>query len=192
MTRVLEAGSIVLLESGSRAPQALAGPKKMAHLAVNTTALRTLPFFSVFSDDELQMLVPHIQHRQVSSHAFMLRAGETTNTLYVILSGKAKIVINNDQGREVTIATLGPAEFFGEMSLIDEKPHSASVQALVPCQGTKISAPPNSTPPNMMRRAPTASNAMRCSLRCEGIASASTDQVWPSHSQVSGWRPNPS
>lgn len=113
----------------------------MSHLAVNTTALKTLPFFSVFSDDELQTLVPHIQHRHVSRHAFMLRAGENTNALYVILSGKAKIVINNDLGREVTIATLGPAEFFGEMSLIDDKPHSASVQALEPCQVLCISKP---------------------------------------------------
>ncbi|MGZ5141460.1 MAG: Crp/Fnr family transcriptional regulator, partial [Burkholderiales bacterium] len=42
-------------------------------------------------------------------------------------------------GREVTLGTIGPSEFFGEMSLIDEKPRSASVQALEPCEVLCIS-----------------------------------------------------
>ena len=111
----------------------------MPQLAVNTTVLKTLPFFSVFSDHELTGLVPNIQHRYFPRHAFMLRAGEHGHFLYVILSGRAKIVLDNDHGREVTIATLGPTEFFGEMSLIDEKPHSASVQALEGCEVLGIS-----------------------------------------------------
>ncbi|HEY0338564.1 MAG TPA: cyclic nucleotide-binding domain-containing protein, partial [Burkholderiales bacterium] len=113
----------------------------MTNLAVNTTILKTVPLFSLFSDHELATLFPAIQHRSYPRHSFMLRAGEKTDALYIILSGKAKVVIDDGDGREVTLTTIGPSEFFGEMSLIDEKPRSASVEALEPCEILYISKP---------------------------------------------------
>ncbi|MGZ5227643.1 MAG: Crp/Fnr family transcriptional regulator, partial [Burkholderiales bacterium] len=108
---------------------------------MNTTILKTVPLFSLFSDHELATLFPAIQHRSYPRHSFMLRAGEKTDALYIILSGKAKVVIDDGDGREVTLTTIGPSEFFGEMSLIDEKPRSASVEALEACEILYISKP---------------------------------------------------
>jgi CRP/FNR family cyclic AMP-dependent transcriptional regulator len=113
----------------------------MTNLAVNTTILKTVPLFSLFSDHELGTLFPAIQHRSYPRHSFMLRAGEKTDALYIILSGRAKVVIDDGDGREVTLTTIGPSEFFGEMSLVDEKPRSASVEALEPCEVLYISKP---------------------------------------------------
>ena len=113
----------------------------MTNLAVNPTILKTVPPFSLFSDHQLAVLFPAIQHRSYPRHSFMLRAGERSDALYVILSGRAKIVIDDGEGREVTLTTIGPSEFFGEMSLIDEKPRSASVEALEPCEVLYISKP---------------------------------------------------
>ena len=64
----------------------------------------------------------------------MLRRGERTDALYIILAGRAKVVIDDGEGREVTLTTIGPSEFFGEMSLIDERPRSASVEAIEVCE----------------------------------------------------------
>ena len=111
----------------------------MTNLAVNPTILKTVPLFSLFSDHQLAVLFPAIQHRSYPRHSFMLRAGERSDALYIILSGRAKIVIDDGDGREVTLTTIGPSEFFGEMSLIDEKPRSASVEALEPCEVLYIS-----------------------------------------------------
>jgi CRP/FNR family cyclic AMP-dependent transcriptional regulator len=111
----------------------------MTNLAVNPTILKTVPLFSLFSDHQLAALFPAIQHRSYPRHSFMLRAGERSDALYIILSGRAKIVIDDGEGREVTLTTIGPSEFFGEMSLIDEKPRSASVEALEPCEVLYIS-----------------------------------------------------
>ena len=113
----------------------------MTNLAVNPTILKTVPLFSLFSDHQLAALFPAIQHRSYPRHSFMLRAGERSDALYIILSGRAKIVIDDGEGREVTLTTIGPSEFFGEMSLIDEKPRSASVEALEPCEVLYISKP---------------------------------------------------
>jgi len=111
----------------------------MTNLAVNPTILKTVPLFSSFSDHQLAALFPAIQHRSYPRHSFMLRAGEKSDALYIILSGRAKIVIDDGEGREVTLTTIGPSEFFGEMSLIDDKPRSASVEALDQCEVLYIS-----------------------------------------------------
>ena len=108
---------------------------------MNTTILKTVPLFSLFSDQELATLSPAVQQRSYPRHSFMLRAGEKTDSLYIILSGRAKVVIDDGDGREVTLTTIGPSEFFGEMSLIDEKPRSASVEALEACEVLYISKP---------------------------------------------------
>src|SRR5688572_8567595 len=113
----------------------------MTSLTVNPSILKTVPLFSLFSDHQLSVLFPAIQHRSYPRHSFMLRAGEKTDALYIILSGRAKVVIDDGDGREVTLTTIGPSEFFGEMSLVDEKPRSASVEALEPCEVLYISKP---------------------------------------------------
>ena len=69
----------------------------------------------------------------------MLRAGEKADALYIILAGRAKVVVDDGDGREVTLTVIGPNEFFGEMSLIDDKPRSASVEAIEPCEVLYIS-----------------------------------------------------
>src|SRR5207253_6561150 len=48
-------------------------------------------------------------------------------SLYLIASGKVKISLSGEKGREIILSVLGPGEFFGEMSLLDGEPRSASV-----------------------------------------------------------------
>jgi CRP/FNR family cyclic AMP-dependent transcriptional regulator len=113
----------------------------MTSLAVNAALLKTMPLFARLSDRELATLIPTVQHRFYPRHSFMVRANEKTNGLYVIVSGKAKVSIEDGQGREATLSLIGPSEFFGELSFIDEKPRSASVQALEPCEVLCIPKP---------------------------------------------------
>ena len=111
----------------------------MTNLTVNPTILKTVPLFSLLSDHQLAALFPAIQHRTYPRHSFMLRAGEKADALYVMLAGRAKVVIDDGEGREVTLTVIGPNEFFGEMSLIDDKPRSASVEAIDQCEVLYIS-----------------------------------------------------
>jgi CRP/FNR family cyclic AMP-dependent transcriptional regulator len=111
----------------------------MTNLTVNPTVLKTVPLFSLLSDHQLAALFPAIQHRTYPRHSFMLRAGERADALYIILAGRAKVVIDDGDGREVTLTFIGPNEFFGEMALIDDKPRSASVEAVETCEILYIS-----------------------------------------------------
>jgi CRP/FNR family cyclic AMP-dependent transcriptional regulator len=106
---------------------------------VNAQILRTVPLFSSLSDDQLRILQPCLQQRSYPRNSFILRAGEETDALYIILSGRAKVLIPDEQGREVILATMGPNEYFGEMGLLDEQPRSASVETLEACQMLRFS-----------------------------------------------------
>jgi len=60
----------------------------------------------------------------------VLTEGETGDSLYMIQSGKVKVFIGDEEGREIILKILGPGAFFGEMSMIDKQPRSASVTTL--------------------------------------------------------------
>ena len=111
----------------------------MAQFALNPNILKNVPLFSSFSDQQLATLVPAVQHRRFPRGAYVIRAGEETDALYIILAGRAKVLIPDDDGNEVILSVIGPNEFFGEMGLLDDLPRSASVETLETCEMLRIS-----------------------------------------------------
>ena len=71
--------------------------------------------------------------RTYSKRAIIVTEGDETDSLYVMLSGKARVFVADDKGREVVLNQLGPGEYFGEVTL-DGGPRSASVVALEDCR----------------------------------------------------------
>ena len=106
---------------------------------MNPQILKTVPLFSSLSDEQLRVLQPCLQQRSYPRSSFILRAGEETDALYIILAGRVKVLIPDEQGREVILAVMGPNEFFGEMGLLDDQPRSASVETLEACQMLRFS-----------------------------------------------------
>ena len=70
--------------------------------------------------------------RTYKARATLVNEGDTTDSLYIVLSGRVKVYVSSDDGREVVLVELGPGEYFGELSLSGGT-RSASVQALEPC-----------------------------------------------------------
>jgi CRP/FNR family transcriptional regulator, cyclic AMP receptor protein len=71
--------------------------------------------------------------RAFPKNAIIVSEGDETDSLYVLVSGRARVYVSNAQGREVQLNTIGPGEYFGEITL-DGGPRSASVQALEDCR----------------------------------------------------------
>lgn len=63
----------------------------------------------------------------------VIREGEISTNLYILLAGELKVLTNDGRGRELIYNVLRPGEYFGEMSL-DGKPRSATVKAVVDSQ----------------------------------------------------------
>lgn len=110
-----------------------------AHALLNPQLLRTVPLFSSLSEEQLRVLSPFVQLRSYARNTFILRAGEETDALYVILSGRVKVLIPDEEGHEVILTVIGPHEFFGEMGLLDDQPRSASVETLEQCDMLRFS-----------------------------------------------------
>ena len=71
--------------------------------------------------------------RPYPKRAIIVTERDDTDSLYVMLSGKARVFVADEKGREVQLNQLGPGEYFGEVTL-DGGPRSASVLALEDCK----------------------------------------------------------
>lgn len=71
--------------------------------------------------------------RAFAKRAIIVTEGDDTDSLYVMLSGKARVFVSDDKGREVQLNHVSPGEYFGEVTL-DGGPRSASVMALEDCR----------------------------------------------------------
>jgi CRP/FNR family cyclic AMP-dependent transcriptional regulator len=109
-----------------------------AQFSVNPQVLKSVPLFSQFSDAQLAQLLSCVQHRSYSRNSFILRAGEETDALYIILSGRVKVLIPDEEGHEVILSIMGPQEYFGEMGLLDDQVRSASVESLESCEMLRL------------------------------------------------------
>ncbi len=68
--------------------------------------------------------------------ASILKEGEPASALFIIESGK--VAIQRADAAGVTLAELGPGDFFGETSILQEQPHGASAVALAPVRALRI------------------------------------------------------
>ena len=106
---------------------------------VSTTLLRNVPLFASLDEQQLSVLVRSIARRSIGRNVRIIGAGDPTDSLYIVISGRLKVLMGDEQGREVILSILGPGEFFGEMGLLDDRPRSASVVSLEPCELLSIS-----------------------------------------------------
>ena len=101
---------------------------------VSVAMLRSVPLFASLAEEPLRMLTTVVTRRSVSRGTIIMAAGDPTDSLYIVLSGRLKVMMSDAEGKEVILTIIGPGEFFGEMGLIDDAPRSASVVAIEPCE----------------------------------------------------------
>lgn len=87
-------------------------------------ALARVPLFAGLSDESMSALADATGEQDFAPGRFIVRQGQVGTGLYVIVSGSVKVLRGSDE-----LATLGTGEFFGELSVIDQEPRNASVQA---------------------------------------------------------------
>lgn len=92
--------------------------------------LQNVPIFADLEDPELKKIEKLGLRKKYKKGNIVVLEKEMGAALFVIISGKVKIVRTDEEGREVILSIFGPGEFFGEMSLLDGLARSASVVAL--------------------------------------------------------------
>ena len=102
--------------------------------AVSTAVLKNVPLLASFPDDQLRVLTAVVNRRSIPRGTVVMAAGDPTDALYIIISGRLKVMMGDSDGKEVILSILVAGEFFGEMGLIDDHPRSASVVSIEPCE----------------------------------------------------------
>ena len=92
--------------------------------------LQSVPIFSDLSPSDLTKIAERMVLRAFTKGQMILLEDDLGQTFFVIAGGSVKITRLSDDGREVILAMLGEADFFGEMSLLDGAGRSANVVAL--------------------------------------------------------------
>jgi len=103
----------------------------MATMVSNLELIRRVPLFSMLTADQAQSVASSVVKRRFKRGECIVEQGKKSNALSIILTGRARVVTADDRGREVILATMHPGDYVGEMSLIDDAPHSATVSAEV-------------------------------------------------------------
>ena len=94
--------------------------------------LAAVPLFANIPQPELVKLAAVARQENYAKHAEIMAEGDRSSGLYILLSGKVKVVLRSEEGKEIILAILNPTEFFGEMALLDEAPRSADIVAMAP------------------------------------------------------------
>lgn len=98
--------------------------------------MSTVPFLKetiLFQDlepVELEAIASIARKRQVPKGSILFYVDDPGNACYIVIDGKVKIVVNSGDGREHILGILGLSDLFGEMSLIDGQPRSATAIAV--------------------------------------------------------------
>ncbi|WP_456399688.1 Crp/Fnr family transcriptional regulator [Persephonella sp.] len=92
-------------------------------------ALKNSSLFEGFGDSFLNHIIPYMKILKYSKGREIVYQGEESSDLFIILKGKVRASIFDDEGNELVIDTFSDGDFVGELSLIDGKPRSASLIA---------------------------------------------------------------
>jgi CRP/FNR family cyclic AMP-dependent transcriptional regulator len=97
---------------------------------VDNDVLRQTPLFSGLDDDAADSLRTSLIETRLRRGEILFREGDSGDRLYVVIDGKMKLGRSSPDGRENLLAVLGPGQMFGELSLFDPGPRSATATAV--------------------------------------------------------------
>jgi CRP-like cAMP-binding protein len=105
-------------------------------LRINSLARCAL--FASVPVETLATVARQMRGRRFSRNEVIFHQGDPGDALYIISDGSVKILLHSTEGEEAIIATLRPGDFFGELSLLDREPRSATAKALEPTEAWEL------------------------------------------------------
>ena len=103
----------------------------MSTMLSNLDLLRRVPLFSLLTVAQAELISGAVIKRRFKRGEALVEQGQKSDALFILLMGRARVMTCDSRGREVILATLSQGDYLGEMSIIDNEPHSATVRAEV-------------------------------------------------------------
>jgi CRP/FNR family cyclic AMP-dependent transcriptional regulator len=99
---------------------------------MQTPLFRKFDLFAELDDRELASIAAVAKSRRYAKDDVVFHADENGDIFCLIKEGQVKVTMISPEGKEIILSMLGPGDFFGEMSLLDDEPRSATVIATEP------------------------------------------------------------
>jgi len=93
---------------------------------MSTELLAKIFLFSELNDEELQRVARLTHHHSYPKDTVLFRAGDVADSVYIIASGKVKVVVSSPNGKDFILTILGACQVFGEMALLEQSTRSAT------------------------------------------------------------------
>jgi CRP/FNR family transcriptional regulator, cyclic AMP receptor protein len=98
-------------------------------MAAGTELLARVPAFEQLGPAELGAIAAVAAPRGFAAGEVVFREGDASDTCYIVRSGRARATREHADGRQITLATFGPGDIFGELAMFDDELRSATVEA---------------------------------------------------------------
>jgi CRP-like cAMP-binding protein len=93
------------------------------------TLLGRVPVFEELGEDDLRRVAEVTVPRRFGGGDVVFHEGDASDTCYVVSAGHARAIREHPDGRQITIATFGPGDIFGELAMFDSERRSATIEA---------------------------------------------------------------
>lgn len=126
--------------------------------------LARVRLFSALDDQSLQRLAATAFTRRIAANQILFVAGEPSEHLYVVRSGRLRVLTTSPHGEQFVLSTVGAGEVFGELSVLDRQPRSADVVA---AELSELIAVPADVARSVLQSDPQAVLAAACELAAQ-------------------------
>jgi len=92
--------------------------------------LRSVPLFSLFDEDEICVLANEVEIKDFAPRQRIYKIGDSSGRAYVMVSGKVRVTIFDEDHQEVVVDEPSHGEFFGFASMLEQTPHQTNAIAL--------------------------------------------------------------
>lgn len=93
-------------------------------------AIAEVPLFSLLDEQERIALAERVDIVKMPTGTTLFSYGDPGDSMYIVRSGRVEISFKNDTGEKIVVETVGPGDFFGEISLLDNGPRTATATVL--------------------------------------------------------------
>jgi len=112
----------------------------MGEIPPDIDELRNVGLFGAVSDEVLEFLAKKLVVILPKAGDVVFLEDEPARDFFVVISGEMEVLKRSHSGVDARVAMLGPGDWFGEMSILDVQPRSATVRVLAPSRLLKIGA----------------------------------------------------
>src|SRR3982751_4486775 len=100
--------------------------------------LRRSSLFQFLPDEHFEQIRPLLQEESYEFGDVLVRQGEAADAFYILFSGRARVVKNDQNGNEIVLATLKPGDSFGESALSEGGTRTASVRCSTAVEALRL------------------------------------------------------